>query len=220
MFKKSTKLVGTLVSAAVVSAGLGLSQPVLASDPFIAQITMFGGNFAPRQWAFCNGQLIAISTNTALFSLLGTTYGGDGRTTFALPDLRGRTAIHPGSGPGLSTYNLGQRGGAENVILSVNQMPLHTHTATTTVDSIVLNGTNTAGDSATPGGNTLASKGRTNIYSTGAPDVAMHAGSITATATASTTINVSGGIQSHENHLPYLSINHIIALIGVYPSRS
>jgi microcystin-dependent protein len=96
-------------------------------EPFIGQIMMFGGSFAPRGWAFCEGQLLPISQNAALFSILGTTYGGDGRSTFALPDLRGRVAIHPGSGPGLSNYRLGEKGGVESVALNVNQIPAHSH---------------------------------------------------------------------------------------------
>src|SRR6185295_12464655 len=97
------------------------------SEPFIGMIVMFAGNFAPRNWAFCNGQLLSIAQNTALFSILGTTYGGDGRTTFALPDLRGRVPIHPGQGPGTSNYSLGQQGGVENVTVTQNQLPAHSH---------------------------------------------------------------------------------------------
>ena len=101
-------------------------------DPMLASIMIFAGNFAPRGWAFCDGQLLAISANSALFSLLGTTYGGDGRTTFGLPDLRGRAAIGPRHGPGLSNYALGQRGGVETVTLNITQIPSHTHLATVT----------------------------------------------------------------------------------------
>ena len=99
------------------------------ASPFIGQITLFAGNFAPRGWAFCNGQLLSIAQNTALFSILGTTYGGNGQTTFALPDLRGRVPVHAGQGPGLSNYDLGQQGGAESVTLTTAQMPAHTHPA-------------------------------------------------------------------------------------------
>jgi len=97
------------------------------ATPFIGMIVMFGGNFAPRSWAFCSGQILPIAQNTALFSILGTTYGGNGQTTFALPDLRSRVPIHPGQGPGLSPYSLGQQGGVETVTLTTNQMPAHNH---------------------------------------------------------------------------------------------
>jgi microcystin-dependent protein len=113
-----------------VIALVGVYPSRSAVEPFIAEIMMFAGNFAPRGWALCDGQLLSVSSNAALFSLLGTTYGGDGRTTFALPDLRGRTAIHPGSGPGLSTRRLGERGGSETTTLSISQMPAHNHTIT------------------------------------------------------------------------------------------
>ena len=120
------------------------------SDPFIAEIIMFGGNFAPRGWAFCDGQLLSISSNSALFSILGTTYGGDGRTTFGLPDLRGRVAMHPGSGPGLTQRRLGEKSGMETVTLTTNQIPSHNHTATATASGTGTGtsyGTDTQGDS-------------------------------------------------------------------------
>ena len=178
------------------------------SDPFIAEIIMFGGNFAPRGWAFCDGQLLSISQNTALFSILGTTYGGDGRTTFGLPDLRGRVAMHPGSGPGLSTRRLGEKSGVETVILNANQMPSHTHAATA-----VANGTDTQGNSGFVGGRTWSHVGA-NLYVDATPDVVMHAGNVTVT-NANT-----GGNQSHTNIQPYLCVNFIIALQGVFPSRN
>ncbi|MCU7939375.1 MAG: tail fiber protein [gamma proteobacterium symbiont of Bathyaustriella thionipta] len=184
---------------------MGAGHQAQAAEPFIAEVKMFASNFAPRGYALCDGQLLQISQNVALFSLVGTIYGGDGRTTFALPDLRGRTAIHPGRGPVLEEYRIGQRGGSEYVTLTVQQMPSHTHTATS-------KGINSSGNTNIPGGNTLASKSRTNIYSTNAPAVDMHAGSVTVANT--------GGGQSHENRMPYLGINHIIALTGLFPSRS
>ena len=174
---------------------------------------MVGFNFAPRGWAHCNGQLLPIAQHSALFSLLGTTYGGDGRTTFALPDLRGRSAVHFGTGPGLTTIRVGERGGAEFQTLTTAQMPSHSHSATT---SATLNGINTRGDNASPAGNALASKSRTNIYSATAPNVAMAAGSVT----ASTTINNAGGNQRFSIRDPFLGINHVIALVGLFPSRS
>ncbi|MDO8941048.1 MAG: tail fiber protein [Methylicorpusculum sp.] len=202
---KSTVL--ALTSATLLSSMMW-SGPASASEPFIAEIKMFGGNFAPRGYAFCDGQLLPISQNTALFSLLGTTYGGDGRTTFALPDLRGRVAIQPGSGPGLSDYTLGQKGGAESVTLTAQEMPSHTHAITA-----ALKGTAVAGNNDSPAGNTLALKARSSNYSTTAPAVDMQAGSVTATAVS------TGGSQAHENRMPYLGIYHIIALQGIFPSR-
>lgn len=205
MLNKSLYSIGTIASSLVLVAGLSVSQNAIASEPFIGQIQMVGFNFPPRGWANCDGQLLAISSNTALFSLLGTMYGGDGRTTFALPDLRGRVAIHIGNGPGLSNYSQGQKGGAEFVTLSVNQMPSHSHNAR-------LRGTDDRGDQATPGGNSLASKSRTNIYSSSAPDVDLVADSVQLTN--------SGGSQAHENRMPYLGVRHVIALQGIFPSRS
>ncbi|WP_051305581.1 phage tail protein [Desulfogranum mediterraneum] len=176
-------------------------SPSQASEPFIAQIIMFGGNFAPRNWAFCDGQILPISQNTALFSLLGTTYGGDGRTSFGLPDLRGRTAVHPGTGPGLSSRRLGERWGAEQVILSLAQMPSHNHN---------LNATSNPGNTTTPAANTvLARDGRDRAYSTEAPNVDMTGGT-----------DNTGGSQPFNISQPSLGIYHIIALQGVYPSRS
>jgi len=200
----------------ILALGIGLSgAPAVkaGNEPFLAEIIMFGGNFNPRGWALCDGQILPISQYSALFSLLGTTYGGDGRTTFALPDLRGRSAVHPGTGPGLSPIRLGDRGGAEKYKLTVAQMPSHSHAAST---SATLNGINAAGNSASPGGNSLASKRRTNIYSATAPNVAMAAGSVT----ASTTVTSSGGGLSFSIRDPYLGVNHIIALEGIFPSRN
>lgn len=171
------------------------------SEPFIAEIRMFAGNFAPRNWAFCDGQLLAISQNTALFSLLGTICGGDGRTTVGLPDLRGRVPMHPGSGPGLSTRQLGQREGAERVNLITTQIPSHTHT---------LRCRNAAGDSASPVNNVPAtSAAATGNYSSAGANANMNSQSITST----------GGSQSHTNVQPFLCVNFIIALQGLFPSR-
>ena len=167
-------------------------------DPFIAEIIMFGGNFAPRGWAFCDGQLLAIAQNTALFSILGTTYGGDGRTTFALPDLRGRAAVHPGHGPGLSSYNLGQRGGSETNTLNINQLPAHNHAISAKEEA----------NAADPSGNYIAGTG-SNAFGTTA-DKQMNANS---------TANAGGG-QSVNNIQPFECVNYIIALEGTFPSRS
>ena len=175
------------------------------SDPFIGQITMFGGNFAPRGWGFCDGQLLAISQNTALFSILGTTYGGDGVTTFALPDLRGRVSIHPGQGPGLSRYTLGEKGGAETVTLTANQIPSHSHQLN--INSS--NGNTSNGTDAVVAG-----------YGTSAPPVGNFTNAAANASASSSSISNTGGSQSHNNLQPFLCVNFIIALVGIYPSRS
>ncbi len=169
------------------------------SDPFIAEIIMFGGNFAPRGWAFCDGQLLDISSNTALFALIGTTYGGDGRTSFALPDLRGRVAIHPGRGPGLSIYTLGRKSGVETVTLSQAQIPSHNHSMTTLTSELA--------DDNSPIGN-IPAQSRQDAYA--------HPSK----ATANPATGHTGGSQGHTNIQPFCCVNYIIALIGVFPSRS
>lgn len=174
---------GTLVDA----QGRPLSRSARAADPILGEIMMFAGNFAPRGWAQCNGSLLPINTNQALFSIIGTIYGGDGRTTFALPDLRGRAPIHYGTGPGLSNRVLGQRGGSESHTLTPNQLPPHDHG----VPGVQVRGTGTRVVGAAEGG---------------------ERGSI-ATGTA-------GGGQPVDHVSPFLAINFIIALVGVYPSRS
>lgn len=180
-------------------------------DPYLGEISMFGGNFAPRGWALCNGQLLPISANTALFSILGTIYGGDGRTTFALPDLRGRAAIHAGTGPGLTPRRLGARFGSETNVMTVSQMPNHNHLATGTFH---LNAARNPQDSSNPAGNSL---GAANIYDSDIePNVSLKEGSVTGT------VNVlnNGGGQPFNNIQPVEVINYIIALQGVFPSRN
>jgi len=170
-----------------------------SDNPFIGEIIMFGGNFAPRGWALCDGQLLPISQYSALFSILGTTYGGDGRTTFGLPDLRGRVAMHPGNGPGLTPRNLGTKSGSETNTLTVAQLPSHSHT-------IVSGG---KANNPSPAGN-LPANGGTNAYSDGSPGKAMK----------NSMVNNTGGSQSVNNMQPYQCVNYIIALQGTYPSRS
>ena len=181
------------------------------SEPFLGQIQMFGFNFPPRGWAKCDGQLLPISQNSALFSLLGTIYGGDGRTTFGLPDLRGRAAIHEGNGPGLNNRPIGSRGGEERVTLSQAQMPSHTHAATS-----VANAVGPAGNSNDALDNFWADDAgvASGTYHTGPATGTMAAGAVT------TTIANVGGNQSHENMSPFLTVNFCIALTGVYPSRN
>lgn len=172
------------------------------SEPFVGEIRMFAGNFAPRSWAFCDGQLLAVSQNDALFSLLGTIYGGDGRTTFGLPDLRGRIPIHAGSGPGLSNRRIGAKGGAENVTLNSNQLPVHTHNA---------RALDKPGDSGHPQNrHWAATSASPDYYTSDAPDENMDINLITSV----------GGSRSHSNMMPFLGIHFIIALVGVYPSRN
>lgn len=176
------------------------------SEPFIAEIKIFAGNFAPRGWAFCDGQLLPIAQNTALFSLVGTFYGGDGRTTFGLPNLQGRIPVHPGTGPGLTNRRLGESGGSEDVTLSTTSLPNHAHTV-----ALDLKASSGAANTSNPIGNSLAAAA---IYKSGTPSIDMDPRSI-ADATGN-----SGGGQAHENMPPYLAVNFIIALTGLYPSRS
>lgn len=178
-------------------------------EPYLGQIQLFGFNFPPRGWAFCHGQLLSITQNSALFALLGTTYGGDGVTTFGLPDLRGRVAIGHGQGPGLSIYDLGQQGGTESVTLLSNQMPAHTHQ---------LMVSNAAGTTDVANGNYLANgavtiaRGNTvpaNLYSTS------QGGQLNQAA-----VGVQGGNLPHENRQPYLAMNYCIAVQGIFPPRN
>ncbi|MEO1625937.1 MAG: tail fiber protein [Bacteroidota bacterium] len=185
---------------------------------FIGEVRMFGGNFAPRTWAFCNGQLLSIAQNTALFSILGTTYGGDGRTTFALPDLRGRVPLSAGTGPGLSAYRQGQRSGLENVTLNILELPNHTHSlSTTTAPSIVI-GTNPDGATTNEAeANTLGVG--TNEYNSdpAEPGEALNGPLVTAPQLATQS---TGNSMSHDNIQPTLVVNYVICLQGIFPSRS
>jgi microcystin-dependent protein len=183
------------------------------AEPFLGEIRMFASNFAPSGWALCNGQVLSIAQNTALFSLLGTFYGGNGTSTFALPDLRSRVAVHAGEGSGLSNYVLGQSGGAEGVTLTSAQMPQHGHSVN--CDSAhTSHGSAGFGQStgATPAGNYLglASSSAEGVYSSGPPNTVMNAAMIVA----------AGGNQAHPNIQPYLCVNFIIALEGIFPSRN
>lgn len=174
------------------------------SEPFIAEIRIFGCNFAPRSWAFCNGQLLPIAQNTALFSLVGTTYGGDGRTTLGLPNLQGRAPMHPGNGPGLTNRRLGETGGTNTETLSAAQMPNHNHRASTTL---------AAANDDDP---------KPAAYMAGGPTAASKAYAPAGTTPDSTLLSLpsQGGNQAHNNLQPYLALNFCIALIGLYPSRS
>ena len=171
------------------------------ADPFVAEMRIFPFNFAPKGWAWCNGQLMPISQNTALFSLLGTTYGGDGKSTFALPDMQGNAPMHPGQGPGLSLHDLGEMSGSETVTLLISEMPFHNHGLRATLD---------AGDVAIPGPTrSLASSAQGVIYNTTAPNAAM----------GPEALAPAGGDQPHNNMQPYLTFYFNIALQGVFPAR-
>jgi microcystin-dependent protein len=171
------------------------------SEPFVGEIRMFGFGFAPQGWALCNGQLLPISQNQALFSLLGTTYGGDGRTTFALPDMQSRVPVCQGQGPGLSSYAEGQAGGAETVTLAAGQMPGHTHP---------VKASSSAAGSDQPGGRVLA-RSASHIY-IAEPD--------TSTVMNADMLGGAGGGQPHGNIQPYLAVNFCIALSGIFPPRN
>jgi microcystin-dependent protein len=173
------------------------------AEPFLGQIIMTGFNWPPRGWALCDGQIMSIAQNTALFSLLGTTYGGDGRVTFALPDLRGRASLHQGQGPGLTNRTIGEVSGEESVTLIVNQTPAHSHQ---------VHASDVAGDAGNPSGAVPAaeSAGATATYTKGNPDVVMNP----------LMIGPSGGSQPHDNMQPYTVVSFCIALEGIYPSRN
>lgn len=186
------------------------------SEPFLGEIRMFAGNFAPKNWAFCYGQLLPISQNTALFSLLGTQYGGDGRTTFALPDLRGRSMVGMGQGPGLSFIEEGEPVGAESVTLTVAQMPNHSHTAQASVSIPAVasssNVQSAPADTTLLGPLTLAGRSGT-MYSTDAPTTNL------APFASNVTVLPAGSSQPLPTRSPYLGVSFIIALMGVFPSR-
>jgi microcystin-dependent protein len=173
------------------------------SEPFLGEIRMTGFNFAPAGWALCDGQILAISSNTALFALLGTTYGGNGTTTFALPNLQGRVPVHQGTGAGLSTYVIGEQIGVENVTLLASQMPEHTHL----VNAVAAGGNSASPQNALPA---IESTGTSLNYSTASAGVNMN----------SATNALAGGSQPFSIVQPVLCVNFIIALEGIFPSRN
>ncbi len=173
------------------------------SEAFVGEIRICGFNFAPQGWAFCDGQLLSISQNTALFSILGTTYGGNGTTNFGLPDLRGSVPLGFGQGPGLSLYDLGQKAGEENVTLLSNQMPAHNH--------IPNSANNFDSDETTPAGNIWAASGNLDsLYASGNPNTTMN----------SNALGGAGGSQPHNNMQPTLTLNFVICMQGIFPQRS
>ena len=173
------------------------------ADPFVAEVRMFPFNFAPKGWAFCDGQILPISQNTALFSLLGTTYGGDGKSIFALPDMQGNAPMHPGQGPGLSLHDLGETGGSETVSLLQSEIPSHSH-------ALMASATNSS--KPTPANNSL-----TKIAANATPYVAPAGAPLTAFADQA--LAPAGGDQPHNNMQPYLTLSFCIALQGIFPAR-
>lgn len=166
------------------------------AQPYVGELRLFAGNFAPAGWMFCDGQLLSISENETLFQLIGTTYGGDGQSTFGLPDMRGRVPVHQGNG-----FVLAETGGVEEVTLTGSQIPTHSH---------ALRASTAAGTGSAPGNAVLAATGTVRSYGSGAPDQAMTAGALTSV----------GGNQPHSNMAPFLAVNYIISLFGIFPSPS
>jgi microcystin-dependent protein len=173
------------------------------ADPFVAEIRIFPFNFAPRGWAWCDGQLLPLSQNTALFSLLGTTYGGNGKSNFALPNLQGSAPMHPGQGPGLSLHDLGESGGSDTVTLNQNETPAHSHT---------LKAQSTTGSKSTPENNSIARVSGATPY--------LPAAGAALTPLSNQAVTPTGGDQPHNNMMPYLTYYFNIALQGVFPPRS
>lgn len=186
-------------------------------EPILGQIMMFGGNFAPKGWAFCNGQIMPIAQNQALYSLLGTMYGGDGRTTFALPDLRGKTPIKWGTLPGGSNYTQGQSGGTENVILSVAELPAHSHPVTSRITGkFTINASPNPGNTNDPTNNYLAASSSVDVYDS---TTNAEMGSQIINHQENVNMAYSGGNSPHYNRQPGLTLNFVIALQGIFPSR-
>lgn len=171
-------------------------------EPFVGEIRMFGGNFAPAGWAFCQGQLMAIAENDTLFTLIGTTYGGDGQSTFGIPDLQGRAPMHAGQGPGISqTYQLGEKAGVETVTLTTNQLPIHNHSFLASIS---------APSSTDPTNQVIAQSSQIHMFTEDVTNKQMNPNALTQV----------GGSQPHENIQPYLCISFIISLFGVFPTQN
>lgn len=171
------------------------------AQPYVGEIRMFGGNFNPAGWEFCNGQLVPISENETLFNLIGTTYGGDGESTFALPNLQGRVPIHQGTAPSGNTYQMGEAAGVESVTLTTNQIPSHNHAVLAS---------NSVSNNASPAANLIATPATARIYASVAPTSQM----------APNAVTPEGGSQPHENMQPFLCVSFIISMFGLYPQPS
>ena len=198
--KQMRRLVVIALGAIALLTLAPMAQAQAGGEPYLGEIIAVPYDFAPRGWALCQGQILSIQQNTALFALLGTTYGGNGVNTFALPDLRGRSAVSSGQGPGLSNYSLGQNGGEESVTLQVSQMPTHNHS---------VQASTAVGNQSSPAGNAWAAQGRAPIFS-----------STDGTPMSPGSTSLTGGSQPHDNMSPYLTLNYVIALQGIFPSRN
>jgi microcystin-dependent protein len=192
-----TKLLNFIGAASLFSCFIPINNAIADSNPFLGEINYFAGNFAPRGWAFCDGQLLPIAQNTALFSLLGTTYGGDGRTTFALPAVRGRVAVHQGTGPGISPKSMGEKSGSETVTATINNLPAHTHSFHVSSDTP---------SSTTPTNRAIASG---QIFNNDDVDRTLH----------NSSTGSAGGNASMNIMQPSVTAKCIIALVGTFPSR-
>jgi len=212
--KRKIRSLQSLALAISVLVGHGTAQ-ACQPEPYIGSVCIMAATFCPRGYAAADGQLLPIAQNSALFSLLGTTYGGDGRTSFALPDLRGRSAVHVGTGPGLAQVRQGEKGGAETVTQSPAQMASHSHAAVTTADLRGLGGTNN-GDNSELTARVLAGRNNSKIYATGPADATMDGSSIA----ASTTVISAGASQPQQNRSPFLGIRYCVAMTGIFPSRN
>lgn len=213
----STTILATPLLAKSDKESKGKTEDRTMSDPFIGEIKMFAGNYAPTGYEFCNGQLLQITQNFALFSLLGTIYGGDGQTTFGLPDLRARLPMHAGNGSsngGLSNRSLGQKGGAETVVLSTTELPSHNHTASTT-GTINVGVSEQSPNTEEAEGTVLSKTNGALVFSDTGATAGQNLGGVS--HSLATTVNNNGSSQAHENMPPFLAIHYIIATAGTFP---
>lgn len=219
----SQKLSSLILVVIMVTGGISFAIPGIIpeaeAEPFIAEVRYVGFNFAPRGWASCDGQLLSIASNTALFSILGTTFGGDGRTTFGLPDLQGRFLMHPGNGPGLSSHNLGEKGGTNTVTLSLANLPVHSHTVFSDANTDPIRSeifvTSASGNTILSTGNSIG-LGFARTFSNILPLSQMNSNSISVNAVTDAT----GSSDSVDNMPPYLALQCTIATQGLFPSRN
>jgi microcystin-dependent protein len=212
MIQGIVRVSGGIALCAVAAAMAPLPARAQGSTPFVGQLMYEPFNFAPKGWAFCDGQVLAISTNTALFSLLGTFYGGDGKANFALPDMRGRVPLMQGQGAGLSNYALGQSGGTETVTLLTSNLPAHSHSMS--LNSGTVSASSAVANSAVPTGHALANTGHNPAYASTAPDVNL------ASVTLTGSTGLTGGSTPFAVRTPYLVVSCAIALQGVFPPRN